>query len=225
MSSILSDIFADFGEIMSRPVHPNHGKPVEVIEFPCGHIDDQEPMNLILPHPNGPWIAGGAALRWYQGMPVGESDIDIFCRDELQAQSIIDNIKSYGRFHTKYESENALTLEYYSKTDGIHNRRWTLQIIKRRYFKSLQEVIDNFDISVCQVGTDGHQWLLGKDTARDIRERNLRMGVPLQPDAAKRLVKYWTYGYRPVDGLLEAVKTNPVGKKMFQSNEDYENAF
>jgi len=100
-----------------------------------------------------------------------------------------------------------------------------LKVIKRRYFNSLQEVIDNFDISVCQIGTGGNEWLLGDETARDIRERNLRMYFPLQPDAAKRLSKYWTYGYRPVKGLLSAVQNNPVAKKMFQSNEDYENAF
>lgn len=225
MGSILADIFArEFG-VESKPLHPNHGKAVDIATFPCGHVDDQEPMNLIVPHPTGPWIAGGAALRWYQGLPVGDSDIDIFCRDQQQAEEVIDRIKSYGRYHTRYESDNALTLEYYSKSNEIVNKRWTLQVIKRRYFKSLKEVIDSFDITVCQIGTDGNQWLLGKNTAKDIRERNLRMGFPLQPDAAKRLVKYWTYGYRPVEGLLESIKTNPTGKKMFQSNEDYENAF
>jgi hypothetical protein len=225
MSSLLSHIFEDFGVALKEPRHRNYGEPVSVIAFPCGHHNDQEPLNLIAPGPDGPWIAGGACLRWYQGQPVGESDIDIFCRDEIQAQQVIDNIKSYGRFHTKYESDNALTLEYYTKSNAAAAERWTLQIIKRRYFKSLREVIDNFDISVCQVGTDGHQWMLGKDTARDIRERNLRMSLPLAPDAAKRLAKYWTYGYRPVEGLVDAVQTNPAGKKMFTMNEDYENAF
>ena len=223
MSYKLAELFRELGETF--PKHENNGKAVDVIVFPCGHRDDQEPINLILPGPDGPWIAGGAALRWYQGQPVGESDIDIFCRDAQQAEAVIENIKSYGRFHTKFESDNALTLEYYTKSTNMPSERWTLQIIKRRYFKSLKEVIDNFDISVCQVGTDGNSWLLGKDTARDIRERNLRMNIPLQPDAAKRLAKYWTYGYRPVDGLLSAVQNNPIGKKMFQSDEDYHNAF
>ena len=51
------------------------------------------------------------------------------------------------------------------------------------------------------------------------------MKMPLQPDAAKRLAKYWTYGYRPVPGLLEAVQNNPIGKTEFQIDGDYENAF
>ncbi len=223
MGSIFADIFESLEVVESKTLHKNFGKAVDTVEFPCVHRDDSEPLNMIWPNlKQGPWIAGGACLRWYQGQPVGENDIDVFCSSAEQAQGIIDEIKSYGRYTTKYESDNATTLSYYSKES---NKTWTLQIIKRRYFTSLKDVIDNFDISVCQIGTSGNDWLLGPNTARDIRERNLRMNMPLQPDAVKRLTKYWTYGYRPVDGLLDAVKSNPVGKKMFQSNEDYENAF
>ena len=223
MGSILTDIFDEWrNDFAAQTSHKNYNKPVEVIEVPCCHKDDQEPVSIIWPDmKNGPWIAGGAALRWYQGLPVGDNDIDIFCANALQAQRVIENIKSYGRYSTKFESDNAITLSYHNKD----SKYWTLQIIKRRYFNSLQEVIDNFDISVCQIGTGGMEWHMGKNTARDIREKNLRMTMPLQPDAAKRLAKYWTYGYRPVDGLLEAVQTNPNAKQLFEVDGDYENAF
>ena len=223
MGSILSDIFDDWrNDLPMLPKSANYKKPVEIIEVPCCHKDDQEPVSIIWPDmKNGPWIAGGAALRWYQGLPVGDNDIDIFCSSAEQVQMVVDNIKSYGRFSTKFESENAITLSYHNND----SKYWTLQIIKRRYFKNLQEVIDNFDISVCQIGTGGQEWILGKNTARDIREKNLRMSIPLQPDAAKRLAKYWTYGYRPVDGLLDAVRNNPNAKKLFEVDGDYENAF
>lgn len=189
--------------------------------MPCVHSDDFEPMSIIQPDiKKGPWIAGGAPLRWFQGLPVSENDIDIFCRSPKQVQEVIDRIKSYGRYSTKYDSENAVTLRYHSKED----KYWTLQIVKRKFFNDMQEVIDNFDITVCQVGTDGHYWSLANNTAKDIRERNLRMNMPLHPDAAKRLLKYWTYGYRPVEGLIEAVQTNPIATKEFQ-NEEYGDAF
>lgn len=224
MSSILEKIFDDLRfDVETKPVHRNHGNAVDIIEFPCVHRDDQEPVNLILPHlKEGPWIAGGACLRWYQNQPVGENDIDVFCSSAEQAQTVIDYVKSYGRYSTKFESENATTLGYWDKEN---KKQWTIQIIKRRYFTSLKDVIDNFDITVCQIGTAGNDWLLADHTARDIRERNLRMRIPLQPDAAKRLTKYWTYGYRPVDGLLDAVKINPIAKQHYASDEDYHNAF
>jgi len=224
MGSILTDLFNDFGDTFTASTHKNFRKPVDIVEFPTVHKQDSEPFTIIWPDmERGPWIAGGAALRWYQGQPVGENDIDIFCRSAAQALQIIESIKGYGRYSVKYESDNATTLSYHSPNSGGNS--WTLQIIKRRYFNSMQEVIDNFDISVCQIGTDGNTWLLNKDTAKDIRGRNLRMRMPLQPDAAKRMAKYWTYGYRPVDGLVEAVRTNPEAKKIFEIDGDYENAF
>lgn len=214
------------GELFAEPKikHSNHDKAVDVIEFPTVHKNDSEPVNLIWPNiQKGPWIAGGAALRWFQGLPVGENDIDVFCANAKQAADVVENIKSYGRYTVKFESENAVTLEYWNKDQ--YNLRWTIQVITRRYFGSLQSVIDNFDITVCEVGTAGNEWLLGPRTAQDIRERNLRFKMPLQPDALKRLIKYWAYGYRPVEGTIEAIQDNPVAKWQFSETEDYQNAF
>ncbi len=219
----LEEIFVSIGVAAPQSNNTNWNKPVSVLEFPCVHSNDSEPVTVIWPDlERGPWIAGGACLKWYQNQPVGESDIDIFCTGPAQAERVIESIKSYGRYSNKYESDNAVTLDYSSKDSTMH---WTLQVIKRRYFNSLQDVINNFDISVCQIGTAGNDWLLGKNTAADIRLRQLRMNLPLAPDAAKRMIKYWTYGYRPVEGLVDAVINNPLGKKEFNLNEDYENAF
>jgi len=222
MSLNLDDLFASFE---TSPVHANNGKAVHVIEFPCVHREDSEPLSIIWPNiKDGPWIAGGACLRWFQGQPVGDSDIDVFCANAKQAAEVIERIKSYGRHSVKFESDNAMTLSYHGKDNWT--KSWTIQIITRRYFSSLQEVIDNFDITVCQVGTAGNDWKLGPSTARDIREHNLRFTMPLQPDALKRLTKYWAYGYRPVEGTIEAVQNNPVAKWQFGAEtEDYQNAF
>ena len=40
--------------------------------YPTVHKEDQLPVNIIMPDLNtGPWIAGGACLRWFQNNPVG----------------------------------------------------------------------------------------------------------------------------------------------------------
>lgn len=223
MGSILTDIFDKWRE--EETVSKLRGLQPTIIEYPTIPVQDREPVSIIAPNnEKGPWIAGGAPLRWYQGLPVGENDIDVFCANAKQAADVLEQIKAYARHYEKFKSDNAVTIEYHNKDN--YSQKWTLQIITRRYFSSMQEVIDNFDITVCQLGTDGNSWTLGQFTARDIRERNLRMNIPLQPDALKRLVKYWTYGYRPVDGLLDAVQNNPVAKWKFGSEtEDYENAF
>jgi hypothetical protein len=216
----LTKIFGEFG-FEAAPIDSKRDAPSLI--YPTVPKKDNEPVAIIEPDlKRGPWIAGGAALRWYQGQTVGANDIDVFCRDSLQTQEVIDRIKSYGRFAVKYESDNAVTLDYWDRST---NERWTIQIIRRRFFPNIQAVIDSFDITVCQIGTVGAEWFLGKNTARDIRERNLRFTGNLQPDAAKRLVKYWTYGYRPVDSVLDSVMNNPEGRWSFDHSEDYNNAF
>ena len=213
----LADIFSDMFSI--SPVHANHGTEPPSYKFPTVHPLDSEPVNIIQPNNiQGPWIAGGACLRWIQNQPVGDSDLDVFCSCKEQAQKVIEQVKSYGRYSNKFTSDNATTLDYYSHNNTM---QWTIQIITKRYYTDPQEIINNFDVSVCQIATDGERFLLGKDTAKDIRERNLRMRMPLQPDAVKRLTKYWTYGYRPVEGLIEAVQNNPDARWEYQVDEDY----
>jgi len=198
--------------------------PLKVTEYPTVHRDDWEPVSIIEPDlEKGPWIAGGAPLRWYQGMPVGENDIDIFCANTRQVDEVVSRIRRCNNVVTKYDSENAITLEYYN--NNLRHKGWTLQIIKRRCFSSLKEVINSFDITVCEIGTSGTEWEMGPLTARDIREQNLRFKLPLQTDSVKRLVKYWTYGYRPVEGTFEAIKSNPLTKWQYNVDEDYQNAF
>lgn len=216
----LRDIFTDF----DIPISPKSGQKPEIKSYPTINVVDHEPVSIIEPNlENGPWIAGGAALRWYQGLPVGDSDIDVFCKNAVQAQQVIERVKSYGRYNVKFESENAVTLTYYSN-ESIATE-WIVQIITRRFFPSLEDVIRSFDITVCEIGTCGNEWKLGSFTARDIRERNLNFKLPLQPDAPKRLVKYWTYGYRPTPGTIEAIQSNPNTRWSYTAGEDYSNAF
>lgn len=196
-------------------------KDAPTVLYSTVHSNDQEPVNVIVPNfDKGPWIAGGACLRWYQNQPVEGSDIDVFCASAIQAQTLIERIKSYGRFHVKSETENAVTIQYTAKGEDYRDG-WTIQVITKRYYSSLKEVVDNFDITVCQVGTTGYEWVIGNNTARDIRERNLRMTLPLHQDAVKRMTKYWVYGYRPVPGLLENIQNNPQGRWVFNPSEDY----
>jgi hypothetical protein len=192
--------------------------------YPTVPHGDREAVAIIEPDlKQGPWIAGGAALRWYQGLTVGDNDIDVFCANARQAAEVIERIKSYGRYEVRHESDNATTLKYHRKDEWHTN--WTIQVITRRYFSSLEEIINNFDITVCQIGTTGTEWSMAPQTAQDIRGRNLRFNYPLCADAVKRLTKYWVYGYRPVPGTLESISKNPDAVWKFDNMGDYDNAF
>jgi hypothetical protein len=220
MASLI-DIFTDGFSISN----PKNLDPVEIdTVYPVVHTDDQLPVNLISPKENGPWIAGGSCLLWFQGRATRYHDIDVFVKNQEQA---VELFKRLDRCATqKFQSANAKTYEFYdTNTVRSTSKMWNIQVIIRRHFDSLEHVLSSFDISVCQIGTDGNRWHLGTTTAQDIRTRTLRMRQPYQPDAVKRLTKYWTYGYRPTDDLIANLVSDPETKWEFDNTGDYDNAF
>ena len=90
MPAVINTLEELFGEFSSQTKTANYEQPVDVVDFPTVHRADSEPVTLIWPDiERGPWIAGGAPLRWWQGLPVGESDIDVFCANKQQADAVI----------------------------------------------------------------------------------------------------------------------------------------
>lgn len=213
----LSDLIIDLEKlVIPSKKMPDFSKTPHF--FNTIHPTDTEPAYLVRADmKKGPWIAGGAVMRWYEGKPVSSSDIDVFCYDAKQADAVIARVKRTGRCSVAHESDNAVTLKYWA--DGMQPiSAWTVQIIRRDFFKDAQSVIDRFDISVCKILTDGYNVVLGEYTARDLRSKTLRMNMPLRNDAAKRYIKYLTYGYRPVDGLHDAIINSPDSMWAFNSD-------
>lgn len=188
--------------------------------FNTVHYNDWTPVHLISPDmKTGPWIAGGAVLHWYQHTPIGQSDIDVFCKDDKQAQKLVKQFKGYNCCHVAYESDNATTFKFFTVKEPI--RSWTIQIIVKNYFNSPEEIIERFDISACKLVTDGYSYILGENTAADIRTKTLRMDYPIRSDSPKRFVKYIAYGYRPVEGLYNNIVNNSEIDWNFTQESDY----
>jgi hypothetical protein len=201
--------------------------PKVLSKYPTVHPNDQLPVNIINPDiDKGPWIAGGACLKWFQGMPVGKySDIDVFCKNESQANRLIDFISNdlglknhSGHALPLFKTDNATTFSIEANFN-----HWKLQIITCNYFNSIQEVIDRFDITVCQVATAGNEWILGEKTAKDINQRILRFNK-ITNASPKRLIKYWTYGYTPETETIEAIQNHADCSWDFINDEEYANS-
>ena len=197
-----------------------------IFKYQTVHPRDQIPVNIIKPDiDKGPWIAGGACLRWFQNIPVGEhSDIDVFCKNEEQAKELIEHIThtgltKYGNGYTSViiKTDNACTFNI-----SASGQVWKLQIITCKYFDNIKEVIDHFDISVCQVATTGNEWVLGDMTVRDINSRSLRFNR-ITNQAPKRLIKYWCYGFNPIDGTIESIQQHKDSTWDFMNDEEYSN--
>lgn len=178
------------------------------------HSDDASLVSLISPDMDrGPWIAGGAVLAWYQGLPVGpDQDIDVWCSSENQAKRLIKDLTPYTC--AKIETDNACTLR-------INDSTKTIQVITRIFPKSVEEVLNTFDISVCQIATDGRYYKLGPLTARDINNKHLRIVTP-NTNSLKRVLKYWIYGYNPLPETLELLTNSAIIRWGENKSDDYE---
>lgn len=113
----------------------------------------------------------------------------------------------------RHNTENAVTytLGVASKNGDIDEDFpiWKVQLIKRKFYDTVQEVIDDFDITVCQIALDEFvKPVTGKLFAEDVAAKRLRFNR-LSPGSAKRLIKYWTYGYTPSDEVLQSVIDHP----------------
>ena len=167
-------------------------------------------------------------MNWYQHRPA-DSDIDLFFHSEkdfdkmnklfsnayeitpsiddvfvnLGAKKTYETVNSDILITDRHQSDNAIT--YTVTISGASHPLWKVQLIKRRFYKTIEEVIDDFDISVCQIATDSYNKVVtSKHFAEDFAARRLRF-VSTTPSSAKRLIKYWTYGFTPTDEDIQSV--------------------
>lgn len=175
----------------------------------------------------GPWIAGGSAMRWYQGEIIDESvrgcchDIDVFFNSPEQFDVLRSVVESLRGCSLVYNSNNAMTYKVVSQQGPT----WTLQLIKTRWFESAQDVIDNFDIRAVQICTDGREFIFNSNTLSDIKNRRLYFNK-FTPGAGKRLIKYIAYGFTPDPSqLLHILSTPECIPTSTNVTEDYETAF
>lgn len=163
----------------------------------------------------GPWAGGGAVLQWYQHRPT-HSDIDLFFANQEQFNLFKDQLEQKLRGgpepmptditwlnppfdypFDKHESENAIT---YTIREGVTgNDLGQLQLIRRKFYSGPQECVEDFDISVCQIATDGNAYWFGEHTLNDIKNRQFRFTRRIGPSSARRFVKYHAYGFTAVD--------------------------
>jgi hypothetical protein len=189
---------------------------------PTIHNDDKVIFNFLILLEYKAIIAGGCALAWYQNQPVGKRDIDIWFPNEQKFVQLSDRLLSHSFCRKIYDTKDAETWEIRNSLTGPNYR---VQLIKNRFYTSPQDVIGNFDITVCQIATDGNTWWHSDQFCQDLKDRRLRL-TKTHPSSVKRLIKYWTYGFQPSDLELQMIVDNPDTMWDFtnETDEGYANA-
>jgi hypothetical protein len=189
--------------------------------------DEKYILDLIQPNlETGPWIAGGAVLRWLENKPLGHHDVDVFCKDHQQFLKIVERLEnesenrskslntnkkhelfdavlglensniSVSVCHKSYDTKNAETWNITSLCQDANLPFTKCQLIKKTY-PSLREIFNNFDIRVCRMATDGHAVMAAPDSWQDFQNKKLNISLPARPHCIQRIVKYMCYGYEP----------------------------
>lgn len=150
----------------------------------------------------GPWIAGGMGRQ----ITLGETsfnDVDIWFRDRTQLEEVNTRLlDSFGsEVEEKFTSDNALT---YKIGDSV------VQLIRRRWYPSLDAVFADFDFTCCQIAVDDDLTAYGPGT-EDAKNYVLRLNR-LDPQAfLARYAKYLGYGYKmePAE-FLDIIENNTL---------------
>ena len=162
----------------------------------------------------GPWLAGGAIRRMFDGTP-GESDFDLFFSDEAQLQACLESLLQRPGVKLLYQNDLNVTLQVTPEPEfGTTMPSFKLQLIKF-YFEGPEYVIDWFDYTNCQFISDGETLMVGEYTLYDIGRKQLRLhNLHHAASTVRRMLKYARQDYTVCDGtineLLKRVAEQPA---------------
>ena len=165
---------------------------------------------------HGPWLAGGAARRLYHNNPVMDADWDIFFSSRLQYSKALHRANMYGlevEGNYKRSMVDGDTLVFpqvdskYATTMILEGHK--IQFIHKKFYDNADELLDDFDFSVCKYATDGRDFVKGYHTLADEREKILRYEKKhIQQTLISRIIKYRVYGYRVSKELATLMHDN-----------------
>ena len=129
------------------------------------------------------------------------TDIDVYFRSWDEYCRFVymferDYVFSRGHYRISSDTENAVSYETH-----FNNKDWNVQLIKKRFYRTIEEVLDDFDITVCKIGYDGNRVVTRSTFIDDEATKTLRFDAH-NPMSHKRLVKYMAYGYEPAPGEI-----------------------
>lgn len=146
--------------------------------------------------PNGPWVAGGSVRRLVMDLPQ-ESDFDFFFASPDQFSTFEKALKEKGGIK-EYENEFNITYRIPAE-DKLPQLK--IQLIRISYQSSIENVLNEFDFSLCKCGYDGVDLFFGDYTLFDLGRRHLiPEKISFGVSSLRRMIKYIKQGYTICSG-------------------------
>jgi hypothetical protein len=153
----------------------------------------------------GPWIAGGMGRQ----LAIGEidfNDIDVWF-DSLMQFEITKKYLEHKYEHAMYQNFVSDNAETYFIGD------YKVQLIKRKWYPSIDSIFDDFDFTCCQIAVDSNLKIYGPGIL-DARNFILKLNKLDSHAFLARYGKYVSYGYvmdpEQFIKILETEKINYV---------------
>jgi hypothetical protein len=166
-------------------------------------------------------MAGGAARKIAENRELGLSDIDVFFPNEDIFKWAVEHFENFrtGRHH--FYSRGFMDFEVARIDETPAGRivllkmpegdEWeqlvSVQLSKKKYYTSIQELFDDFDFTVSMFATDGDILYCADEAMEDLRSKTLILNPqkkPTKPKAA-RFAKYCEQGFMPGPGVIRAM--------------------
>jgi hypothetical protein len=152
----------------------------------------------------GPWIAGGMGRQLAVDPTCQEfADIDVWFNNATSYEQCVNRL-NFAFGNTMYETFNSSNARTYTVGD------YKVQLIRRAYYETLDDVFANFDFTCCQVAVDKDFKLSGPGID-DARNNVLKVNKLDRRGFLARYAKYVGYGYVMPNGeFLDIINNEDI---------------
>ena len=162
------------------------------------------------------WVAGGA----FETILRGESpkDIDVFFKGPRELLDFTNKLLANGyRRGANYGSLVPGKTHTIRCVELDTTNRPPVQCIKVAWYDSLEQVLDQFDYTVCQIGIDGARWVVYNPLAMEhLKTKTLSLHRAISPEGLQyRFTRYTAKGYTDDGSIKKAMDAFLAGGGVF----------
>lgn len=156
-----------------------------------------ELANIMRKVPSKVFLAGGAIrtlISTDEEFDAEKTDIDLFFFSPDELNIVKEFLENKTNYHKVFQCPEG-KLASYVFLNG-EEPKWKIQCISVSYYDDLKEVIDSFDFTCTQFGTDWEVGLMGETSEKDVMNKHLVFHKVTYPSSTlRRMMKYSRKGY------------------------------
>jgi hypothetical protein len=154
------------------------------------------------------WIAGGAARAFMLNQPI-TTDVDFFFKTQEASDAFV------AKFGSDESKRIAATEHHTTVNVTVGEKTFKVQAIKIGFYATVEECLDSFDFTICQLGVHNGKLYVGQHTMWDLGRKRLALHkLTYGAATVRRLLKYTRQGFTACQGcivaLLRAVGDDPA---------------